>query len=718
MQILSQFNLLLLLALVVIENSNVLLTRYTRSGVSGLFNIADMMVVTELCKVILAIALEYRSTGENLGRSLKQYFQLFSIESLKVALPAFLYFVQNSLFYVALTNLSSPVFQVLYQMKLLTTALVSVFILQRRYLVPQWISLCTLTIGAAIAVMAKESGTETVTEELKSKIFVGIAAVITACFCSAFAGVWFEKLLKKEPKTDLDELNPTPAYLQTPSLWMRNIQLGTFSFLFAIIQVAITNFNSRNNQNTARLPFLSNFSYMVWMLVLLRATAGILVAVIIKQMDNVVKSITSSVSVLAGCVLSQFIFGTALQPSFWFGAVIVVFSSYIFSQPSTKITSFIFSISSYQPISTRTKKPIFTKGVVIIITCTMTVGFLIGAQFFLPEDSRLRLIRAIPTEGATSTSDGVPINYRDHLHFVVAVVGGFNPKGDCGGCNVLWELHHTLAARNYSTATSFQNIPPNSTVVVIYPEVQAFNYSSIGHIHVRWILAPIGVKVRKSVTDSWGFENLIFNYATSTGKNIPVSNVLQVVNTPAKGDETDISDEEFRSPNRSGIGWMMRKGPDFHPNIIPIHNRPGYNVTKLDGIVTITGLRKYEFFVTYDPYTYWTWFAAMQGTVSIVYPLPNVTKTEWALGTFLGSYMQDQDIKEIPGVAYGWEDREIEYAKRTMHLVRPFLVSLRKWGAEITVPRFARDCYRYSIGERHRFESGMLKKDVYPFPNV
>lgn len=308
--------------------------------------------------------------------------------------------------------------------------------------------------------------------------------------------------------------------------------------------------------------------------------------------------------------------------------------------------------------------------------------------------------------------DPVPENFADSLHFVIFVVTG-PPPLDCGGCTVLWELYYTLKAQNYSASTSMNDIVPNRTIVGIYPEVTWNSYSGVD-IHVRWILAGVGINVNADVTKSWNPEDLVFNYAINTGVDVPISNLLQVVNTPTKGDETDISEELFYSKERSGIAWMMRKGPRYHENITYIHNVEGYNVTQLDGKPSIPGLRQYEYFIAYDPYTYWSWFAAMQGTLSIVYPIANVSKRDWALSTFPGSYLLAQNIYEVPGVAYGWTKNEVEYARNTMHKVRPFFVDLRTWGAEVTVPRFVRDCYRYSIGKTDVFEGALIKKDVYP----
>ena len=51
---------------------------------------------------------------------------------------------------------------------------------------------------------------------------VGLLAVLTACFSSGFAGVFYEKLVKQSSQ---------------PSLVIRNLQLGLFSLLFAFVGI-------------------------------------------------------------------------------------------------------------------------------------------------------------------------------------------------------------------------------------------------------------------------------------------------------------------------------------------------------------------------------------------------------------------------------------------------------------------------------------------------
>lgn len=75
---------------------------------------------------------------------------VFTGDSWKLAIPASLYVLQNSLQYIAISNLESATFQVTYQFKILPTAIFSVLLLKRTLLPRQWLALALLMVGVAI----------------------------------------------------------------------------------------------------------------------------------------------------------------------------------------------------------------------------------------------------------------------------------------------------------------------------------------------------------------------------------------------------------------------------------------------------------------------------------------------------------------------------------------------------------------------------------------
>ena len=331
----------------------------------------------------------------------------------------------------------------------------------------------------------------------------------------------------------------------------------------------------------------------------------------------------------------------------------------------------------------------------------------------------------------------IMIESKKDLHFIILTTGK-NFK-DCGGCLVLAELVNTLRRMGYAVTEILRHTCPEKEIVdsilatkkhpvfvysprdrgchLTYQQTNSTKYDAITHVH--WILAPLLTILPKNHTQYWNPESLVFSYGPGFLENATLSNTLMVLTNPQDGDSTDISQDLFYNSNRSGVLWSIRKGHKFHNSIKYIHEHDGLNATQFERTERIAkNITQYEYFVTYDPYTYWSWIAAMSGTVSVVYPLQGKSKYEWLMSTFVGPYLQASNKTNLPGIAYGWSSSEINYARRTMHQLRPFMIEVKRWGEEITVTRFVRDCYRHSHGARSNFEGAMLVRDAYPFTDL
>jgi UDP-sugar transporter A1/2/3 len=189
--------------------------------------------------------------------------------------------------------------------------------LQRSYSLQQWICLVLLSLGVAIVVLGEKKDDEDSKAPATSQnLLVGLTAVSIACFSSALAGVYFEKVLKKPGSTD----KAAPQ----ASLWMRNIQLSFFSIVIAACQGGF--------KDTGK-PYLHGFSTAAWVLVGLQAGGGLLVAAVIKYADNVLKGLATGVSVVFATALSIVFFGTPVSAQFTGGAAIILTSVYFFSNP-------------------------------------------------------------------------------------------------------------------------------------------------------------------------------------------------------------------------------------------------------------------------------------------------------------------------------------------------------------------------------------------------
>ena len=81
-------------------------------------------------------------------------------ETLKLSIPAFVYVIQNNLGFFALSKLDPATYQVTYQVKLLTTAVVMRVMLGKVLNVTQWMGLFVLLFGVCLVEVEKLSISE------------------------------------------------------------------------------------------------------------------------------------------------------------------------------------------------------------------------------------------------------------------------------------------------------------------------------------------------------------------------------------------------------------------------------------------------------------------------------------------------------------------------------------------------------------------------------
>lgn len=179
------------------------------------------MLITEIIKMPLSIALliyEKRSFSEAM-LSLKKEILGAPIDTFKIAVPALLYTVQNNALFIAMEHLEAAVFQVTYQLKTLTTAVLTVALLGRSVSPHQWGALLLLMAGTVLVQeppTLKPSSAGSAEDDGWSFI-VGVGATVVACVCSSVASVYLEKILIESK----------------PSIWVRNVQLCIFTIPIA-----------------------------------------------------------------------------------------------------------------------------------------------------------------------------------------------------------------------------------------------------------------------------------------------------------------------------------------------------------------------------------------------------------------------------------------------------------------------------------------------------
>ncbi|WKY06925.1 hypothetical protein Q1695_006813 [Nippostrongylus brasiliensis] len=362
-----------LFVLVLQNTSLVLFMRYAMTGNRPKFLKAISVFFAEVFKFAASVVLtciQERSIVKGLAQIYDQFVNHWR-DALKVLVPAVVYTIQNFLLYVAVENLPAATYMVSYQLKILTTAVFTVLVLGRKLSIQQWISLFFLFGGVAIVQYDQKMSNDrekaerlaALTHELSTtpmptiedaftkfmdsaqnhdnftalatsavgevtrvkrevheqNSILGFIAVLVACCLSGFAGIYFEKILKG---SDV-------------SIWIRNIQLALPSIFFALLFAFVKDNNAifADGIDPAAVwhRMLYGFDWAVWVTIAISAFGGLVVAVVIKFADNILKAFATSFAIVLNCILAYFLFN--FQPTILFvlGACFVIGAVFVYS---------------------------------------------------------------------------------------------------------------------------------------------------------------------------------------------------------------------------------------------------------------------------------------------------------------------------------------------------------------------------------------------------
>ncbi|KAF7259218.1 hypothetical protein EG68_03004 [Paragonimus skrjabini miyazakii] len=285
----------------------ILVMRYARSRAVDLFIPSSMMVASEAVKLITCILVLRFTDGLKRSYALVRHN---TWDSIKSCVPALIYLVQNRLLVAALGYLDAATFQVAYQLKLLTTALFSVLILRRTISSLQWLALLLLFSGVAIVEPPSASGSGANSMSVSQNPSLGLFIVVCASLLSGFASIYFELLLKNSPK----------------SLWLRNIELASTSLVVGAASQWLFEWDTVRQKG-----YFHGFDWVVWTVIALHSFGGLLVAMVVKYSNNMLKGFACSVSIVLSCLFSVLFLGINLSWSFLLGTSLVLISVILYS---------------------------------------------------------------------------------------------------------------------------------------------------------------------------------------------------------------------------------------------------------------------------------------------------------------------------------------------------------------------------------------------------
>ncbi|VDP42779.1 unnamed protein product [Heligmosomoides polygyrus] len=195
-------------------------------------------------------------------------------------------------------------------MKIFTTAMFMYFFLGKKLSCHQWIALVVLVIGnishcSGVVDVQLMYAPGNSAGAIEQKPLLGFASVVVMCFTSAFAGVYLEKVLKES----------------NTSVWMQNIRLALIG-----LPMSVASMWFYDGEHIQKDGFFRGWDVMVVCLTVINSVGGLLISIVIKYADNILKAYAQSIAIIGAAIGSWMLFD--FVPGFFFslGAMFVMVS--------------------------------------------------------------------------------------------------------------------------------------------------------------------------------------------------------------------------------------------------------------------------------------------------------------------------------------------------------------------------------------------------------
>lgn len=290
MAVISQTTLIAACILTVVTSAQSLLTTASKNDAGGYdYNVATVPLLSELLKLLVSACALYR---EFMREPSKCRLTTDWRSILLFPVPSLIYLAHHSITFPMLTLVDPSTYQILGNLKIVTTGLASKVVLGKRLSQLKWISLMLLTFGATVSQLSSGKG-----DGLFAAPMMGyLLGVLNACL-SAFAGVYTEFLMKKNDD----------------SLHWQNLQLYTFGVIFNIMRLTAEDVSNGFEHGAWPLTMFNGYTFVTFCVTANLAFSGLLVSFVMKYADTIAKVFATSLAMMLTPFAAFVFFG--LRPS-------------------------------------------------------------------------------------------------------------------------------------------------------------------------------------------------------------------------------------------------------------------------------------------------------------------------------------------------------------------------------------------------------------------
>lgn len=206
--------------------------------------------------------------------------------------PALCYFVSNNCMFHIIRLLGASTFQIMNNLKVLSTGIFMYVFLDRKLSWLQWKALIMLVVGCMVTQLNKK--VDKAEHEDNYSTLAGYSLVLLSAAASGAGGVFSEKLLKGNVGKQ------QTAERGNVSIHWQNVQLYAYGLLFGAISLHTDMGSTPSGRN-----LFYGFNAYAYATVTSLAVCGLLVSFILKYLDNVAKCFCAAVTMLCVAILDS-----------------------------------------------------------------------------------------------------------------------------------------------------------------------------------------------------------------------------------------------------------------------------------------------------------------------------------------------------------------------------------------------------------------------------
>ncbi|KAF7279388.1 hypothetical protein GWI33_007330 [Rhynchophorus ferrugineus] len=296
-------------------NQGLLVTATQDSNNKYDYNIVTVVLCTEILKLIISTLLYCR---ENKPSELVREIILHKKVLLLYFVPAALYCLYNNLSFLNLSHFDPTTYYLLLQLRVVVTGILFQVIFGKILSKKQWLSLIILTIGCMVKQMNFSQDSQKVEVDSNSGSFIfsiNTIFIFVQIFCSCFAGVYNEYLLKNQG-------NDVNVFIQNVFMYLDSI----------ICNVALLCLDGSVSEVLQYENLAKTFQFKVVLVMINNASVGIVTSFFLKMLNSILKNFASALELVLTAILCYIFFAIPIHLNTILSIAIVLYATYLYSK--------------------------------------------------------------------------------------------------------------------------------------------------------------------------------------------------------------------------------------------------------------------------------------------------------------------------------------------------------------------------------------------------